>query len=143
MFSFNGVHCGAALISAMRSGFAFSTLALGSFSCHFLHFSLVADPLDASTLSSIQCVKKKCVPRPAQQTLTRAFCALRIRTRAVVQKASPSSGRFTEVVGCSTIFFMMTRIFPLLLVGSQYEEELYAYVGGQVARPCPSGFLNT
>ena len=58
------------------------------------------------------------------------------RTRAVIQKASPSSRRFTEVVGCSTIFFILTRICPLLLVGSQYEEELYAYVGGQVARPC-------
>ena len=57
MFSFYGVHCGAALISAMKSGFAFSTLARDSFSCHFLHFSLVADPLDAVTWLVMQ--KKK------------------------------------------------------------------------------------
>ena len=35
MFSFYGVHCGAALISAMRSGFAFSTLARDSFQLSF------------------------------------------------------------------------------------------------------------
>ena len=37
------------------------------------------------------------------------------RTRAIMHKASPRSGRFTEVDGCSTIFFMMTQRFPLLL----------------------------
>ena len=37
------------------------------------------------------------------------------RTRALTQKASPRSGRFTEVDGCSTIFSRTTRIFPLLL----------------------------
>ena len=59
MFSFYGVLCGAALISALRSGFAFSTLVRDSFRCHFEHFSLVADPRDALTLSSIPCAKKK------------------------------------------------------------------------------------
>ena len=58
MFSFYGVHCGAALISAMKSCFAFSTLARDSFSCHFLHFSLVAHPLDAST-PQVQFISKK------------------------------------------------------------------------------------
>ena len=38
MFSFYGVHCGAALISAMRSGFAFSTLARDSFVVIFCTF---------------------------------------------------------------------------------------------------------
>ena len=59
MFSFCGVLRGAGLILALRSGFALSTFVRGSFRCHFLHFSSVADTCDALTLSSIPCVLKK------------------------------------------------------------------------------------